>query len=402
MGVRFLGGQGLLKASSTRNSVIRFDTGSKKMRAALRNTATAIGQSDYNGMRITPDGLLALVGSTGTPFLRVLDPVAENWITPIATLPGSTVNSIAFNSAGDRFAVAFQSSPFLYEYAYPSFVIQPTPAVPPSSSATGVSYNGAGTKLAVALFGSPYLEVFNVATGAKEAIVWASMPATGTGADVSFNTAGTQVAYVGSAGLLRSIRVWAYPSGTLLFSDNSATATYKCEFCPDDTKLAVMRISGSSGIRIYNTSTFTFTDINTTMTDYINTTTRNIKWIDNRFLFFASEGGSCTIIDTTTGLPVAGVEHTFNTAVGIGCISPLTVARKLAGNVKDAGLANVARVVRAYNTETGDLMGEVTSDPTTGNFSMLVFSAAPMTVFAVGIGGENAKVYNPVTPAAYP
>lgn len=401
MGSKFKGGQGLVKITAYRNTVAFFETAAQVMRNPVRNSNLIISQGDYNGMRITPDGLLALCGSTGAPFLRVLDPVAEAWVTPIATTPPSSVNSIAFTSAGDRFAVAFQSSPFLYEYAYPSFILQPTPLVPPASAVAGVSYNGAGTKLALALFATPYLEIYDVATATKDAITFSGMPATGTGADVSFNTAGTMVALSGSAGAVRMFRVWDFPSGTLIHSETAANSSQKCEFSPDDTKLAVF--NGTAQIRIYNTSTWAFTTITlTSFSDFYVQFARNLKWIDSRFLFFNSEGGSCVILDTVTGLPVAGVEHGATAAVGIGVISPLSTPRKLAGNVTDAGLTPAARLIRAYDSETGAFMGETTSDPVTGDFEMLVFSSELMTVYAIGEGTENAKIYDPVTPAAWP
>lgn len=396
---KFIGGRGVFTPSNTRQAAMRFDIAEKAIRQLIKNSSTGISKSDYMGGRITPDGLYALLGSTVTPFLRIAEGSTDRWVTPMGTTPGSAVNDIAFNSAGSEFAVAMAASPFLYRYAYPGFAILTTTATPPSSATVGVDYNGAGTKLAVALAAFPFLEIFDVASITKEAISFASMPASGVGQDCAFSPDGTKVAFVGSSGVARNVRVWEYPSGTLLFSDTSATAAYKCAFSPDGSKLVVM---SSSRVRVYNTATWAFTDMTYSTADYYTSGPRAVQWLDSRFLFFSSEGGSHIIIDTTTNTIVAGMEHGYSSSVGIGVISPLTQPRKIAGTVEDASGNPVARKVRAYDTASGAFLGETTSDGVTGEFSMLIFSAELCTVYAIGSGGENARVYDPVTPAAWP
>lgn len=386
--------------ASNRNSLMRFDISEKSLRNALKNTATAVSRLDYIGLRITPDGLYGLVGSNASPYLRVLDPVTDAWVTPIVTLPGSVVNDIAFKDDGTEFAVAMGASPFLYRYSYPGFAILTTTATPPAGAVQGLSYNGAGTKLALALSVSPYIEVFDVATITKETFTMLSGAPTAIMHDISFSPDGTMIAAVSNTSGGRTCRVWAYPSGTLLFSDTGTTGSYKCQFSPDGTKLATMR---GTTIRIYNTSTWAFSDVSASSAgDFYSLNARNIRWIDNEYLFFSSEGGSCIIINTTTNTQIAGVEHGLSVSVGPGEISPLTKPRKLAGTVEDDLGNPVARTIRAYDTASGVFLGQTTSDGVTGAFSMLIWSAELCTVYAIGAGGENAKVFDPVTPALWP
>lgn len=72
----------------------------------------------------------------------------------------------------------------------------------------------------------------------------------------------------------------------------------------------------------------------------------------------------------------------------------------LSGNVKDASGANAARKVRAYREDTGALVGETTSNGTTGNYSITtVYSGAHTLVFYPGTGEDlPALVLRGVVP----
>lgn len=74
----------------------------------------------------------------------------------------------------------------------------------------------------------------------------------------------------------------------------------------------------------------------------------------------------------------------------------------VSGNVKDDTTSNASRIVRAYRRSDGLLMGEATSDGTTGNYSIGCSSTDPVDVVCLDDAGGvtyNTLVHAGVTPA---
>lgn len=400
MGNKLIGGEFLFTPGNSRNNVMRGNLAEKSVANALLNSATSISRTDTSGIAISPEGIYGLVGSTVTPFLRVVDLAAEAWVTPIVSLPGSRPDEIMFSASGSEFAVGVASAPYLLRYSYPGFVQQLGPAVPPIAGVIACSYGGGDTKLALAINASPWIEVYNVATMTKASFTPAVSAPAAALSDIAMNPAGTLLATSGTPTSSQGVRVWNYPAGTSALIDTS-TDNYAIEFSPNGARLASLHVVGSRYIRIYNTSTWAFVDISSTGQPYGISAPRSLRWIGNNHVFVSNEY-SCAIHNVVTRACVAYTEWGFSSSVGQAYPSPLSVPRKLAGNVTDAASNPVARVVRAYHSATGDFIGETTSNGTTGDFEMLIFTSEPVTVFAIGSGGENAKIYNPVTPAAWP
>ncbi len=397
---KIIGGQGAFTtANMNRSSFARVDPVRGFMDPLGKNLATTIVRTDTSGIAVTNDGLYVLVGSTSTPFLRTLDTVNDNYTTPIATMPGSAANTIEMNPGGTEFTIGMAASPFIYRCSYPGFVKQADPSVVPVGAVQAQGYSGDGTRLAIAANASPWLEVYNTSTWAKVSFTPASGAPTSIPSGIAMNNDASQIAMCGIASTSRAVRVWSFPGGTTLLNDTAIRNTEDVAYSPDGTKLAALhQTTGSSWLRIYNTSTWTFVDIANPSTHFVNSNgNRKCRWIDNRYMWIDTEG-TTMIIDTTTGNVVCGAENA-GSSIGQGAMSPLTFARKIEGNVKNAALANVSRTVRAYHSATGFFVGEAVSDAGTGNFTMLIFTAEAVTVFAIGNAGENARIFNPVSPA---
>lgn len=399
MGNKLIGGHLLSVAGVMRNGVVCSDMAQRKLYNPITGTTAAITRDDACPVAITPDGLFAIVGSWGSPYLRVVDFEAETWVAPITVIPGSKVYCARFNHNFTELAVGFTGSPFLYRYTYPGFTKIADFVTPPAGRVNGLAYNGDNTKIAIACASAPYIEVFDLVTNDKEA--W--KPGTGAPTDdalcIAFSNDGTMIAQGATLTAAQRLRVFAYPSGDPIYVETGGSDTYAMRFSPDDTRLAVISSGriGTTKLQIVETATWTTTSL--PMPSYIYDGTSgygNIRWLDNRFVWYHFEGGD-VIIDTKDNSLLSWTP-TFTNYIGGGDISPLTTVRRIAGNVVDAGLSPAARLIRAYDKATGQFIGEGTSDGITGDFEFFVLSAELCTVFAIGEGGENAKIYDAVTP----
>jgi hypothetical protein len=112
-------------------------------------------------------------------------------------------------------------------------------------------------------------------------------------------------------------------------------------------------------------------------------------------------GGSSTSVETLL-LNFGATAFTY--AVPSGYTAGLgSIDKRFTGNVKDSAGANAAGVIYAYKENDGSLMGSVTSDPVTGNFTLYTpYAGAHMLVFmpTAGDSGKNALVRRGVIPVA--
>lgn len=130
--------------------------------------------------------------------------------------------------------------------------------------------------------------------------------------------------------------------------------------------------------------------------------TTDLNDVNNMLSLGAEPGGASTFIGNMSQFRVTKGYARYTASFTPPSVPFLDYAGQISGNVKDDAGANASRTVRAYRRDTGDLVGSVSSDASTGNFSFNCKSLGPHTVvFLDDDAGTqyNALVIDRVVPA---
>jgi len=373
-----------------------------KTLAQLINSGSTltVWTNDYTAIQISPDSAHVIIGSSGSPYLRVINVETEDYVSPIVALPTSHPLSIRFKPDGTEFAMGLSGSPHVIRYTYPDYVRQTDPPVAVGGQVNCIAYSGDGTKLAVAMNVSPYIKIYSLPSMTDISPAWVSPP-TAALLVLSFSPDSTHI-FVGGTATGAGNKAYNVTTGANLFSNT--TDCYACDHSPDGTKVAVVLTTPAKTTRIYDTTTWTvLTDIpfGTPLgsTVLIANTVRHIDFFDNDYFLVHAERGA-GVFNYTTGLIVPGLYiANASSTVGKACMSPRTLVRKIAGTVTDGAAGALARTVKAFDSVTGKFLGKSVSDAGTGVFSFVIFSAELATVIAYGEGGEVTQIFDKVTPA---
>lgn len=397
--VKNIGAGSLFSSGGRIFSPAKGDTASNNARGGTSN--------DYYGLAFSPDNRYLFSGRNSSPFLAVFD-MNDNTFTDLSVIPVpplSNVWCVEFNADGSKIAVGSTSSPFITLYNWPAGTQISTPASLPAGRVKCAAWSPDGAYLALGLAVSPWVEIYNVSTWAKITPTWGT-PFGAAVSSVKFSPDSSRLYAISDQSTSNGrLRVWNPTTGALIFSDVSSTlgTARMLDVSPDGSKLVVMR---SAGLYVYNTSSWAavaHTETPAEISGMQGFNRRGCQLIDNDFVMcYTTSGVSLYDIANSEIVYSTALFETQPTYCYTFRLCPLTVVRKLAGVVTDSLGAFASRTVRAYDSASGRKVGETVSDPITGEFSMIVLTSEHVTVFAIGTGGENAKIYNPVTPAAWP
>lgn len=314
------------------NAPIVYDTATWEQVAGI---ATTPNSGDVADIMFSPDGTRLAIAFSTAPYIVVYDTATWGILSGSSapTGPASAIRSVAFSPDGTILAVLGGGTPFLWLYnAADMSRLLPSGFVPPTgqSSSTGGSarFSPDGTKLAVGGSFTPYLTVYNVGAWTKQTL---TTPPTGNIYDVAWSPDGQSLAAVGQTSPM--VHVWntaTYTRRTI--PGTTILALQACAFTPDSKQLAVLGAS-----------------------------------------YYGNTGG-LVMFDTATwnrNLSPLGVSVRPYNDVQFWMDPP----RYIRGTVRDVGGNPVARKVRAYLRTTGDIIGETTSNATTGNYELIIYRA---------------------------
>ena len=153
----------------------------------------------------------------------------------------------------------------------------------------------------------------------------------------------------------------ASSGGNLQFWNGSATTNYSASEVPTVSFVHYAIARQGASVRIFANGNLlgTYTDTGVTS---LTAADINLGWYRSGSSSYWS--GQIDEFRLTKGV----ARYTANFTPPSDAFS--SYAGLIGGNVKDSGGANAARKVRAYREDTGALVGETTSDGSTGNYSM--------------------------------
>lgn len=301
----------------------------------ITSIAPPPNSSDVGDLMFSPDGTRLAVAISSAPYILVYDTATWGILSGSAAPsgPAAGIRSVAFSPDGTILAAFGGGTPFLWLYNAADMTrLIPAGFVPPTgqSASTGgsVRFSPDGTKLAAGGTVSPYMTVYNVGAWTKQTL---TTPPTGSIYDVAWSPDGQSLAAAGQTGTM--IHVWNTATYTRRTIPGAVViALQACAFTPDSKQLAVIGASyygNSGGLIMYDTATWerNFTPLPLSVRAY-----NDVQfWMDP--------------------------------------------PRYIRGTVRDVGGNPVARKVRAYLRTTGDLIGETTSNATTGNYEIIIYRA---------------------------
>lgn len=320
---------------------------------------------------ITPhpsDGSVA-IGYDAPP--RVAHYTAGGTLLPSLTpTPPSTPYGCAFSPDGAILVFAHaDAAPYLTLYDTATGTALPPPTAMPPGGCYGCAFSPDGTIFAVAHGSSPFVTCYNTSTWEK---ITGILPAAGTGRACAFSPDGSvlAVAHDYSPFVTRyNTSTWGkLPNPSALPTANGQD----CAFSPAAPLLAVLQ-SGAPYLIIYDTTNWT--KLAVPATTLPGTASRCTFNQDGTLLAVAHQNAPFLTVYETQGwtvrtdlsLPLAA--NARGAAVGFSIAAPLL----LEGTVRDLDGYPVARTVRVYERDTGNLCATATSSAVDGSYSISVY-----------------------------
>lgn len=410
---KMIGGE-LMLATSTQDGYIIFSLGNPDMaRTPFAINTVRVNRSGwgtpYRNMAIHASGEKAWIGQGATPWIRQLDLTTGAYLANPASLPAQQPEALVLSPTEDELYVALAVNPWMLRYRLSDLVQLAAPSTPPTGIGGRASYSPDGTWLAVPHSVTPFLSVYRRSDMAKLADP-AALPATRRIVG-DFNPASTRYACGGSSGGTSVFDLYDTTTTpwTRIATPAFNVATVRgVRFSPDGTKIAVITSNAASTTTLYlydvAANTMTARTLGATVAGYL-TAGSDVYWLDNdRVIIIAEPGGTApgSVVIPIFNMTTNSVETTLQTGISqmYGAIPLLatTARRRLAGTVKTAGAAPLARTVRAHHRVTGRRVGETISSAVDGTFEMIVYTTEPVIVTAVGSGTEVTKLYDSIAP----
>lgn len=210
----------VVSTSSTSTSITCTDLSNYSIVPTTGATAT-----DAQRVAYSPDGLIAAVGYSSSPFLRIFD--ASTWEEiPVAIPPVITggVASMDFSPDGSLLCVGHSASPFYAIFRTNDWTTVTKPSI--SGTAQSVKFSNSGSMLAIGHSGGKRISVINTSTWTAIG----SLPTlSSTCASVDWNSTDTRLALIFWASpYLRVLdtATWAAVAGTPNVSSSSTAVAY--------------------------------------------------------------------------------------------------------------------------------------------------------------------------------
>lgn len=333
---------------------------------------------NFSSMAVTPDGtkLVAAIGGAATSNQFWIWPDTNdktNFVQPVATF-GGQVQAVA---ASNSFCVIGGASPFLYvfDWATLSLVSVSTTGL---GAVSGLAFNADGSKLAVAHLASPYLRLYNTSDWTY---VDAAVSAGAGRANVAYSTDGTVIMTTGTSSPY--VTTFDVTLATRIFQSTNSTyygglgSGIKAN--PLKPKAFVAWVGGQTSTSY--TKLYEFDAAANTFTAIIPTSAAVSVYaaefdVQNNKMYTISTSYNGSILNsfnaTTYALDASPPNQMNLLTQGSNCVMT-KIKRdvgKISGTVRDVSNNPVARDVIAYDRGTRRAVGKVTSDGTTGNYTM--------------------------------
>lgn len=337
-------------------------------------------------LSFSPDFSVLAIGSIFGARLNIFDAATGNTLVTLSSPPPGGVNGISFSADGARLACAHAASPFVSVYQVSDWSKYANPSTLPAGTGNSCAFDPAGLFLAVAHNSSPYLTIYNVGDLSKVSDPSVIPPSAGLSVD--FNHDGTLLAIThngaGARLLVYSVSGWSLVS---LGTPPPSISQPKCKFSPNGAYLAYFG-SGSNGIYVYETSTWTTLSITSA-----GGSVGAVAWLNNTHLVF-NANGYIRIIDVQTNAVINNFLSLSSVASSsindMVCLSGN--ARTLSGTVRDVGENGIERLVTAIHAASGRRVGSVMSEPITGEFELTVWGDDKHNVICAGQSIEISQV----------
>lgn len=387
---------------STRILDMRQDVGFKSV---ITKTSTLNFSASGNFIALSPDQTGAVLGvqNSSNNFRYINDPATlEFAVTPVATF-GNTIYAVAISNT--HYAVG-GSSPFLYVFRRSDHGLE-TVATTGLGTVTALDFSPDGTKLAVAHQSGAGLRVYNTSTWAytDAATAFSTAPTS-----VCFSADGTRIVAGASSGT-NYVSVYSADLATRHF--NNTTSSYGQASAGSSGGPRSVRSPINANHVLLSTSTAanpviqvdvttgtisTYSSIPGTTSAYAALVADPEAAEDAVYVHHATSGAGRTWTklrcSTRTMYPTQPDEFRM-LMYGNGSLPYSTgyIIRStpylITGTVRDASNAPAARVVRAYDRTTGELMAQTTSDAGTGNYTLKVYSAGPYDLQFIAYEDRN-------------
>lgn len=370
-----------------------------------------------NYIALSPDQTGAVLGvqNGSNNFRYINDPATlESTVTPAATF-GNYIRAVAISNT--HYAVGGES-PFLYVFRRSNHGLE-TVATTGLGAVAALDFSPDGTKLAVAHRSGAGLRVYNTSTWAytDAATAFGTSPTS-----VCFSADGTRIV-AGASGGTNYVSVYSADLATRHFNDT--TSSYGQASYANGGPRSVRSPINANHVLLstdYTTNPVIQVDVTTgTISTYSSipgTTNAYAALVadpeaaeDAVYVHHVTSGAGRTWTklrcSTRSAYPTQPDEFRMlmygngSTPYSTGYIIRST-PYLITGTVRDASNAPAARVVRAYDRTTGELMAQTTSDPSTGDYTLKVYDAGPYDLQFMTASGEllNDIFYAKVTPAA--
>ena len=359
---------------------------------------------------VSSDGTKAYVADGQDPYMRIIDLLTGKYLSNPSLGPGMSVKVLRLSHDGTELAVGFGAASYLYQYDTTTLIRRALPVVKPTGTIYSISYSKDDSKIAAGHLTAPFLTIYDRASMVKYNIP--VVPTSRVNCS-EFSPNGSLFA----CGSESSAYFFLYNTSDWTLIATAAPVANPINdihFSPNGQRIGCLAFSATSTtlFRYYDIVSSTwitadFTGLPLAIDNYIGNNSPNFAWLDNDtiVIFGAVSAGmqsstnqviysfiSNTVTDVLT-LPLT---------INYGCAHHPLVLRKLSGTVANAGGTGLARTVRAYHRDTGELIGETVSNAQNGIFEMKVFESDPLIVMSVGQGTEVTEIFDSVVSAPWP
>lgn len=309
-----------------------------------------------------------------SPYLQVYSR-STHAVQSVSTAGLGTVNAIDFSPDGTKMAVGHNTSPYLRVYNTSDWTYSDVGAgIFPGSTVQALCYSSDGSHLATQSTGSPYLNAYT----SMSARSFTSTSSTYAARDAGLRgnssmcrnpLSGTTVIFAANAGTLADFDTAGSGTVTVYGAAGGGITIPFGMVCADpDASEDAVYLNHAPG-----TSGRTWT-----------------KWkLSNRTVYSPQPEEFRQFISANNN-PYSGAAFLR------------TTPHNITGTVRDVNNSPAARVIRAFDRATGQLMAQTTSNAGTGNYTLQLFSAGPFDVQYMAASGEllNDIMYAKATPAA--
>lgn len=381
--------------------------GSMRMVATNINT----GQLATNGQAValSPDqsyAVMALQQSSNNIWRCDAPEAFEVFTTPAAAFP-NTIYSVAVSNA--YYAVGGNATPWLYVYRKSDNGLESVSAAG-LGTVLSIDFSPDGTKMAVGHTTSPYLRVYNVGTWTYTDPVTAGSSSV---VNVVFSSDSSRVATQQSSSPYLAVYN-ADLTSRLLTSTNSQHGPYssgsgigypRCARSPLNANHVLFSGGlGSNGVAMIQL------DVTTGATAigavFPGSGSSGAMVVDpdptEDAVYICQNGGARSWTRYKISTLTADTNQPFEfRAFMFGGGNPIyatgyiirTTPYQITGTVRDVSNNPAARVVRAYDRVTGELMAQTASDASTGNYTLKLYAPGPYDVqFRASDGDANVAL----------